>query len=72
MGATAAAALNVGGSLFDTQGGSTVVDTSLSTLGLTRNNPVVRVTSKLKPSSDGLQAPTLNAWNLQVDCVPAE
>lgn len=70
--ATAAAALSASGSLFDTQGGSTVVDTSLSTLGLTRNNPVVRITSKLKPSSDGLQAPTLSAWNLQVDCVPAE
>lgn len=68
----AATALSAASSTFDTTAGSTVVDTTLSTLGMERNYPVARITSKLKPSSDGLQAPTLSAWNLQVDCVPSE
>lgn len=56
----------------DTQAGSAVVDETLRNEGLSRSEPVLRVRSHLIPSADGLSAPTLQAWNLQFDCMPDE
>jgi hypothetical protein len=68
--AVAKTALAVGGQTFDTQIGSSVVDTTLEALGRSRIEPYVRITSHLAPSTDKASTPTLAAWNLQVDCIP--
>ena len=56
----------------DTQLGAAVVDTTLTNNGRVTNNPYLRVVSHLAPTSNKLQAPTLKAWNMQFDCLPAE
>lgn len=35
------------------------------------SKPWLRVTAALTPTSDGLQAPVLTAWDAQYDCTPA-
>jgi len=70
--AVAASAYPVGAAFFDTQGGSTMVDTTLAAYGRNRNEAAVRIVAALLPSADTLSAPVLEAWNLEVSCVPAE
>jgi hypothetical protein len=36
------------------------------------SHPWLRVVADLKPTSDGLQAPTLASWTAQYDCLPTE
>jgi hypothetical protein len=70
--ATAASAYAVGAGFFDTQGGSTLVDATLASLGRSRNDNAVRIWAVLEPSSDTFSAPILEGWNLEVSCVPSE
>lgn len=56
----------------DTELGSLVVQDSLVADKLATNLPYLRVRSYLVPTSDGTQAPTLTAWNLQYDCQASE
>lgn len=56
----------------DTQNGSAVVDTTLANLNLPRHSRFMQVRARLLPSSDKLSAPTLNAWNLEASCPPAQ
>ncbi len=58
--------------LPNTSAGSAVVNSTLFAKNRPRNLPFVRVTSRLKPSTDKLSAPTLSAWDLQVSCLPDE
>ena len=56
----------------DTQLGSADLDKTFIAFGRPRQNPFVRVTSRLVPSADKLNGPLLVSWNLQVDCMPSE
>ena len=56
----------------DTHNGMAIVNTLFVNHSLPRNNPVARVRVHLVPSTDKLSAPTLSAWNLTFDCLPAE
>jgi hypothetical protein len=56
----------------NTSAGSAAVSTTLLARGRPRNLPYLRVVSHLTPSVDKLSAPTLSAWDLQVDCQPDE
>ena len=56
----------------NTEIGSAAIDTTFIVKNRPRNNPYVRITSHLAPSSDRLQAALLTSWNLQMDCVPSE
>ena len=55
----------------NTTAGSAVVDETLRINGRGRAKNFLRVTSRLKTSTDKLQAPTLSAWNLQMSCIYA-
>lgn len=55
---------------LNTSAGSAVVHDTLVAKGRTLNLPFLRVVSHLAPTSDKLAAPTLSAWNLQIDCRP--
>ncbi|MGE3669804.1 MAG: choice-of-anchor L domain-containing protein [Polyangiaceae bacterium] len=57
---------------INTENGSLVVDSVLAALSQPRQHPYLRVRSHLVPTSDELQAPTLQSWNLEISCVPAE
>ncbi len=57
---------------LNTQGGSLVVDSVLASAGVPRQLPFVRVRSRLTPTTDRLNAPTLAAWNLAISCQPEE
>jgi N-acetylneuraminic acid mutarotase len=54
----------------DTEIGSLSVDDTFVAKGRARNNPYVRITSTLVPSSDKKQTALLASWNLQLDCIP--
>lgn len=56
----------------DTQGGSASVEATLASAGRPLEQPFLRVTSTLLPSSDGTKTPTLQSWNQQFLCVPSE
>lgn len=55
-----------------TQIGGAVVSETLKANGFSLVNPYLRVRSRLRPSTDQYQAPTLQSWNLQISCVPSE
>jgi hypothetical protein len=54
-----------------TNAGSAVVDDTLLASSRAHNGTFLRVTSQLAPSTNLLAAPTLSAWNLQLQCVTA-
>ncbi len=56
----------------DTQNGSAIVTSALKSGGQPTNLRFVRIRSKLVPSTAATEAPTLNAWDLQVSCQPDE
>jgi hypothetical protein len=55
-----------------TTAGAAVVDTTLAAKSRPRNKTFLRVRSHLVPTTDKSAPPVLNAWNLQVTCVPSE
>jgi hypothetical protein len=55
-----------------TQVGGALVRETLKANGFSLTSPFVRVRSRLRPSTDQYQAPTLKSWNLQISCVPSE
>jgi hypothetical protein len=54
-----------------TNAGAAVVDDTLLSNGRAHNATFLRLTSHLAPSTNLLAAPTLSAWNLQLQCVTA-
>lgn len=56
----------------NTEAGAALVDYTLQILNKIRALPYLRLYAHLVPSSDGSQAPLLQAWNLQISCVPSE
>lgn len=56
----------------DTTLGSAIVDATLVGNGRVRGLPFLRVISRLAPSSNGLSAPVLVAWDLQASCAQSE
>jgi len=53
----------------DTQAGAAVVDATLDANSRPRSLPFLRVITRLEPSSNQLEAPTLLGWNMKFDCV---
>lgn len=56
----------------DTQSGSTTIDHSLQAHGLPRTQPFLRIRSRLMASDDYSEAPLLQAWSLEFDCLPSQ
>lgn len=56
----------------DTTLGAAIVDATLVSRGRVRGLPHLRIVSRLAPSSSGLSAPVLIAWDLQVSCAQSE
>jgi hypothetical protein len=56
----------------DTQAGAALIDSTLDLNKWARDSKALRLRAHLIPSSDQSQAPTLQAWNLQISCQPAE
>jgi hypothetical protein len=56
----------------DTQQGGTLVDTTLVHHDRRRDSSSLRLRAHLIPSADQTQTPTLETWNLEVSCRPAE
>lgn len=56
----------------DTETGAVLSIDALEKFGRQTNLNHVRIRSYLVPSSDGLSAPTLNSWNLQMTCLDAQ
>jgi hypothetical protein len=55
-----------------TQTGGALVSETLKANGFSLTSKFLRVRSRLRPSTDQYQAPTLKNWNLQISCVPSE
>jgi hypothetical protein len=56
----------------DTQAGAALIDSTLDSNMWARDSKALRLQAHLIPSSDLTQTPTLQAWNLQISCQPAE
>lgn len=56
----------------DTQAGSATVQDALEAAGRPLNQPFLRISARLMPSSDKLTAPVLESWNLQTSCQTAQ
>jgi hypothetical protein len=56
----------------DTRAGSATVQDALIAAGRNPNAPHLRVSAKLVPTTDLLQAPVLTSWNLQTSCQTAQ
>jgi hypothetical protein len=56
----------------DTRTGSATVQDALVAAGRNQNAPHLRVSAKLVPTTDLLQAPVLTSWNLQTSCQTAQ
>jgi hypothetical protein len=52
----------------DTRTGSATVQNTLAANSRNLNSSHLRISAKLVPTTDKLQAPTLNSWNLQTSC----
>jgi hypothetical protein len=65
------AAMARGGSP-DTRAGSATVQDTLVANGRNPNSPHLRISARLVPTSDLLDAPVLNSWNLQTSCQTAQ
>jgi hypothetical protein len=56
----------------DTQAGAALIDATLDMNSWARDSKALRLQAHLVPSTDLTQTPTLEAWNLQISCQPAE
>ncbi|MEZ4370684.1 MAG: VWA domain-containing protein [Polyangiaceae bacterium] len=56
----------------NTQSGSANLTEALLAAGVPQQSPFVRIRMNLYPSTDGGSAPSVQAWNQQVSCVPSE
>jgi hypothetical protein len=63
-------AANVPAGTPDTQVGAASPDYTLLTNSRIRGYDFLRVTAHLVPTSNGVDAPTLSSWNMQIDCLP--